>query len=321
MAKAKTHKEYANELLNKFGDEYTLISKYINSRTRIIVRHNVCGNEFDAEPINLLKGKHKCKKCRIKNRTKTDEEFKEEVCRKYGNEYSILSKYTNSKTKIDVIHNLCGTKYSVSPNNFLRGRKCPNCKKKSISEKNGITLNDFKDRVFELYGDEYIVTDSVYTNAREKIKVTHNLCGNDIYITPDKLLNRGQECIYCNKLSRVSKGEKKIEKWLKDNEITYEREHTFDDCVDNRKLPFDFAIFNKYDELILLIEFDGQHHFTSIELWGGDENLKDTQRRDKIKNDYCNNNNINLLRIPYWEFDNIDKILEEEFGDISNFKN
>ena len=32
----------------------------------------------------------------------------------------------------------------------------------------------------------------------------------------------------------------------------------------------------------------------------------------KIKNDYCSINNINLIRIPYWEFENIENIINQE---------
>lgn len=44
-----------------------------------------------------------------------------------------------------------------------------------------------------------------------------------------------------------------------------------------------------------------------------DKEFKLTQIRDKIKNKFCEENNINLLRIPYWELDNIKKVLDEEF--------
>lgn len=34
-------------------------------------------------------------------------------------------------------------------------------------------------------------------------------------------------------------------------------------------------------------------------------NLTETQKNDNIKNEYCKTNNIPLVRIPYWERDNI----------------
>jgi len=44
------------------------------------------------------------------------------------------------------------------------------------------------------------------------------------------------------------------------------------------------------------------------------ENLEKTKNKDKIKTDYCLNNNINLLRIPYWDKDKIDEILDNELN-------
>ena len=67
---------------------------------------------------------------------------------------------------------------------------------------------------------------------------------------------------------------------------------------------YDFAIFNKEDNLIRLIEFDGiQHYDNKQKHWGHD--ITKTQERDKIKNQYALQNNIPLVRIPYIERDNI----------------
>jgi hypothetical protein len=46
-----------------------------------------------------------------------------------------------------------------------------------------------------------------------------------------------------------------------------------------------------------LLEFDGLQHFEAVDNWGGKEGLKDTQLRDKIKNNYCRDNHLYLVRI------------------------
>ena len=53
------------------------------------------------------------------------------------------------------------------------------------------------------------------------------------------------------------------------------------------------------------IEFDGVQHFKIVEKWGGVDGLKERQEKDNIKNEYCKNNNIHLLRIKYNENINI----------------
>ena len=94
--------------------------------------------------------------------------------------------------------------------------------------------------------------------------------------------------------------EYKIRKWLERENIKYEKEYTFEDCKDKYVLRFDFAVFNDIGELLLLIEYDGLQHFEAIECFGGEKAFKKIQKRDKIKDKFCDENNIRLIRInPY----------------------
>ena len=69
----------------------------------------------------------------------------------------------------------------------------------------------------------------------------------------------------------------------------------------------------------LVIEFDGIQHFEPVEHFGGEKNFQITQKRDRDKNEYCKKNNINILRIPYWEFDNIENIICQEIEKLKTF--
>ena len=101
----------------------------------------------------------------------------------------------------------------------------------------------------------------------------------------------GNGCPLCNE----SKGENKIAIYLDDNNIVYNRQHKFDRCMNKRKLPFDFYL----PDYNICIEYDGRHHYESIDYWGGDVKLKYTKNNDEIKNNYCKKYNIPILRIPY----------------------
>jgi hypothetical protein len=86
--------------------------------------------------------------------------------------------------------------------------------------------------------------------------------------------------------------------------------------VDVGLLRFDFGIFDNNGKLLFLCEYDGQQHFEPVVFGNFSFNIavekyNDLVRRDNIKNEYCKNKNIALLRIPYWEYDNIDVILSE----------
>lgn len=100
----------------------------------------------------------------------------------------------------------------------------------------------------------------------------------------------------------ISIGEENISRILRDNNIIYKSQYQVN--INGIYYRYDFAIFNKEDSLIRLIEFDGiQHYDNKQKHWGHD--ITKTQERDKIKNQYALQNNIPLVRIPYIERDNI----------------
>lgn len=116
----------------------------------------------------------------------------------------------------------------------------------------------------------------------------------------DHFLN-GVKCPYCN----ISKGEEKIEQFLKEKNVKYKREYVFENCRNKSVLRFDFYLLD-YN---MCIEFNGEQHYKPIDIFGGINGFLKQQERDKIKEEYCNSNNIKLIKISYLEFENVDKIL------------
>ena len=99
---------------------------------------------------------------------------------------------------------------------------------------------------------------------------------------------------------KMSLGELKIKTLLTDNQVAFEQEKQFENCFYINNLKFDFYINNQY-----LIEFDGVQHFQSGSGWNTEEVFKSIQIRDNIKNEYCKQNNIPLIRIPYTHYDDL----------------
>ena len=124
----------------------------------------------------------------------------------------------------------------------------------------------------------------------------------------------------------VSKGEEKIEKILKSNRVSFQREICFTDLVGKKKVPlrFDFGIFAR-GRLICCIEFDGRQHFEYTPYFHKSYNDFTKQKaRDRSKNAYCLKNRIPLIRIPYWELEDIslEKILNTpSFRVVDKFHN
>lgn len=135
-----------------------------------------------------------------------------------------------------------------------------------------------------------------------------NLCGTIKSIRGISLRNGMTKSCGCVK----SHGEAEIAKILTEHSILFEKEYRFDDLRYKNQLRFDFAIFNQDGTLSHLVEYDGIQHFEARESgWNTEENLKKTQLRDAIKNQYCLDNNIKLVRIKYNENITFEKIMGE----------
>ena len=301
----KTHDQFKKEMYDLVRGEYSILDKYTKSHNKILIRHNCdeCNNyEWRIRPENFLKG-DRCPKC-AGNARKTTEIFKKEVHDTTKGEYTLISEYKNSSSDVKIRHNSknCNFfEYKVLPLNFYHGDRCPKC-----SGKLKKTTEMFKKEVHDLTNGEYEIVGK-YTNARKHILIKHNVCDRKYMATPTNFL-RGKRCPYCSE----SKAEKLIEHILKKNNIIYSREFIFEDLIGigGGLLRFDFAIFRDKEKTKLecLIEYDGEFHYKK---YYKDQNFESQKVHDKKKNKYCKDNNIRLIRIPYWEFDNIENILDK----------
>ncbi|ARM66245.1 hypothetical protein AM2_117 [Lactococcus phage AM2] len=299
--KRLTTEEVKGRIEDLTGNEYLLLGNYANAKTKMLVKHILCQNEYKVTWKAFQQGT-RCPKCSSKEKL-NNEEIDKRMHELIGGEYVRIGKYINSGTKILVKHSLCENTYEVRWNSFQQGARCPKCfglKKLSNEEIDKV--------MFELVGIEYIRI-SRYLNAKTKISIKHNTCGNE-YDVKWNDFHQGSRCPKCNE----SKGEKKISDILNSLGIKYTSQKRFPECKYKNTLPFDFYIHNKKSKL--LIEFDGRQHFESIEYFGGEDVLKETQLRDKIKNDFAKEKDIPLLRIPYIDFENIEQILTDKLKEL-----
>ena len=175
---------------------------------------------------------------------------------------------------------------------------------RSLSYKtNYMFLKELKEK----RGDLYTPLED-YKSAKTLMNVKCNKCGNIWNVSPDHLLNRKDNCPMCSYIGNNSKGNKAVEEYLKNNNIYYEREKKFKTLKGIKKqnnLRFDFYL----PKLNICIEYDGEQHFKPIELFGGEKQYKIQVENDNIKNKFCKENNIKLIRIPYYELNNIPNFL------------
>jgi hypothetical protein len=110
--------------------------------------------------------------------------------------------------------------------------------------------------------------------------------------------------------NRKSFGERKIKEFLDQNSIKYIRENKFHSCKNIKELPFDFYL----PDYNICIEYDGELHYRSSIIFGGDITLKRIRDNDDIKSKWCLENNIKLIRISYKKKNKIFKILSLEIN-------
>ena len=120
----------------------------------------------------------------------------------------------------------------------------------------------------------------------------------------------GAGCPIC----RMSRGENVIAKVCQDFGIQHQPQFTIKTCRSSRVLPFDFAIWK--DGRMGLVEYQGKQHYVVTGFGSHDpmETIKGFQalrRADAIKKKYCQDNNVPLLIIPYWDFANIEDLVQQ----------
>ena len=199
----KTHEEFLNEVRSIYGDDYRLKSKYISQKDLIRVEHVRCGREYDFYPQNFLRELSLCRQCLQSSayratRRKPAEVFEKEVFDKVGDEYTVLVGYANSRTIVDMRHNVCGNEYKVLPASFLyRSARCPHCAMK-VRTKRRRTQEDFVKEVNDKLGNDYEVVGK-YIDRKTYVKLKHLPCGNEYSIVPPTVRRGWGKCPICKK--------------------------------------------------------------------------------------------------------------------------
>ena len=260
--------------------DYSLVN-YKNDKTKVKIICPTHG-EFEQTPNSHLSGSG-CPICN--NKRNCTNQFIENSKLVHGDKYEYsLVEYINNKTKVKIICFDHG-EFEQVPISHINGSGCPKCIGRNK------TTFEFIQGCKLIHGDKYDYSLVDYTGALNKIKIVCSKHGEFEQTATTHLSGRG--CPIC----RESRGEKEIKEFLIKNNVKFIHQHKFNNCKDKRPLPFDFYLPDKN----LCIEFDGRQHFEVIKRWGGEDGLKDQQKKDKIKTEYCLKNKISLLRISHKE--------------------
>lgn len=286
------------DILNEYG---LILLEYHSTRNLIVIDKN--GYKYKCSLSNLKLGKtpHKFMKNQF-----AIENLKLYLSIHHPNYELVDEEYLGCKHKMKFIchHHLDkGIQYNTVDNIINGHHICKYCGCSELWENNRITIDIIQAECNRI-GVNYIGRFSKNNESHiQYICPYHQEIGiQTTSWTHFKELGKG--CPHCNK---ISKGELKIYNYLLQNNITFFREHKFNNCINNRRLRFDFYLPEKN----IIIEFNGIQHYKPISIFGGEEKFKLNQQNDKIKIKYCNDNNIQMIIIPYWDYDNIENILSK----------
>ncbi len=189
----KSQARFVSEIYQLVKDEYTVLEEYRSSKTKLLMRHNVCGHEWKVSPHLFLSGT-RCPKCADAKKKeeigRTHDEYIAKINEIHNGEYTILGKYVNGNTKVLAQHNECGYQWEVRAQSLLGNTRCPKCY--GVLRK---TQAEFENQVKEVSNNEYIVIGE-YINNRTDIEIQHQVCGHIFKVTPNAFL-QGKRCPIC----------------------------------------------------------------------------------------------------------------------------
>ncbi len=318
----RKHYENLGYKFTKYNDFFEVQLEHLLkcSNVKVKVICDYCGKEYETTYNHYLEGisknnKNACSSCRSKKKAETtlkerqEKLYKDaiEACRKKG--YEFLSKVE------DIINNITYIKYKcpihgvqeARISNLISGKGCPDCSTEQKRNKYKMNGDIVEERIKQCGG--ILLNKNEYKNQTEKnLKVICPNCQN-VFVTSLRNFTQheGQLCPNCTNGNK-SNGEIRVENYLIEKNIDYIFQYKFEDCKVINPLPFDFYIPN----LNTIIEFDGIQHFEETDYFS--YSFEKTHLHDEIKNEYCNKNNITLIRISYKDMNNIEKILNTKLN-------
>lgn len=280
--------DYVKNYIEGYG--YTLIStEYINAHTDL---YTICpnGHYYKFKFCNFLKG-YRCNIC-YGNNKKSFSYIKSFI--ENNGDILLSEQYKNAHTPLTIQCGKCNKINEITWNSYQQRNSCCSCGR-------GVNWNTKLVKEYaDIYG--YTILDNEYINSKQKMNmVCQN--GHKILIRWSHFV-QGTRCSKCS----MSSGEAELLRILNNYGLEYIAQYKFDECKCLYRLPFDFYL----PQQNICIEFDGEQHY-KYGCFGHDLlYLMNVKYRDDIKTNYCKNNNIKLIRIPYWDFNNIEKIICQE---------
>lgn len=224
----------------------------------------------------------------------------------------LTSQYRGNEKPIDCKCKKCGNEWTTLPKVLItNGSGCPKCGKEKAVKAETKTKEQFIKDLEKV--NPHIEVIGEYVNTHTKIKCKCKIDGTIWFAYPANLLNNSAGCPYCT----ISIGERMLLDTLKKLKIDFIPQHTIKDCKLILNLKFDaFDIDND-----IAFEYNGEQHYYPIDFAGkgkdwAEQEFAKTAARDNAKIEYCKNNNIPIIIVPYWEKDNMERYIVDKLNKL-----
>lgn len=304
-----TTEKFVEKAKRLFGDKCDYSNTvYVNMRTPIqfvCPKHGV----ITQMPNQHLHGEG-CPICSVESKI-TTEQFIEKARLVHGDRFDYsLTEYVSRAQNVKIICKKHGV-FEQLPSNHLDGSICPECARIERGERSRISQDEFIRRAKEEHGDRYDYSETVYISMERPITYR---CPKHGYVTQtaSNHLN-GNGCPVC----ASSRGERRVYNWLKKHNIRFQTQFMLrrpKGGTLNGRILSDFFV----PEANTIIEYNGIQHYIYDDYYGKDGRFERQQRRDRDVREICKKRGINLIEIPYTDFDNISQILEERLIPLIN---
>jgi hypothetical protein len=279
------------------GNKYEYLEEtYIDFTTKMVMRCKIHG-EFSNTPHAHYSMKAGCRKCGILTTAKKNRYDFSEIINAFrkvhSNRYVYdINSYSGVENKIRIKCKKHGW-FEQSVSGHKGGNGCSDCSYELIGDRTRVTLDDFLVESEVVHGNTYDYSKINWIDQYTDVSIGCKKKNHGFFLQNPRDHKRGSGCPKCNH----SRGERLILDWLQENEIDSIPQHTFSDLKHKSFLRCDFFV----PDYNLVIEYNGIQHYFPVEHFGGKQSLIDTQARDKIKQDYCLDNDIAFEVIKYDE--------------------
>jgi hypothetical protein len=309
--------QFIQEAKKIHGDKYNY--EKVNYKGRKYNVEIICpehGSFYQSPNTHLatIYGCPECSKIGIaKSNTKSTEQFIQEARKVHGDRYDYSeTEYALGSKKVIIKCRIHGSFLQDPRNHIFSKSGCPECSKILIAQKQTKTTDQFIKEAIEIHGNKYDYSEVEYVLGSKKVKIICRIHGA-FKQKPDIHIFGKAGCPKC----AASKGEDKIRKVLDSFMIEYAEQYKFPDLKLKRKLPFDFYL----PSLNLAIEYHGGQHYKYVPLYHRNKaGYERAMLRDKLKAEYCKNNGIGLIIIPFTEVDRVEEILTKELQPYLNLR-